>query len=121
MLASPTTGQTELYDNARALYYAFDRESGKLQQLALPSAGSFTYDIDHPEDIYFYTIDTNSANRRLSGVYKLVNGEAVACGFGPEEILLGANPVIADGYIVDVNFDAHPISSNSAAATATAA
>ena len=120
MLASPTTGQTVLYDNARALYYAFDRESGKLQQLALPSAGSFTYDIDHPEDIYFYTNDTNAANRRLSGVYKLVNGEAVACGFGPEEILLGANPVIADGYIVDVNFDAHPISSNSAAATATA-
>ncbi|MEE1104617.1 MAG: hypothetical protein UH083_01550, partial [Ruminococcus sp.] len=90
-------------------YYIFNRKTGKTDELTVPTAGSFVYDIDKPEDVYFYTTTGTAQNPQLGEIYKLQNGALVPHFVHEEKVMLGANPVIASGHILDFNFDAYPV------------
>lgn len=109
LLACPKSDDAILYDSHTAKYYLFNRKTGKTDELTVPAAGSFIYDIDKPEDIYFFTVDAASQNRALSGIYKLESGALIPYYVHEEMVSLGAHPVIVSGYILDSNFDAYPI------------
>ena len=109
LLACPTSDDAILYNKNTAKYYIFNRKTGKTDELTVPAAGSFVYDIDKPEDVYFYTTTGTAQNPQLGEIYKLQNGALVPHFVHEEKVMLGANPVIASGYILDFNFDAYPV------------
>jgi|GEM_PF-5701108 len=109
LLACPNSDDAILYDSSKKKYYLFNRKTGKTDALNVPSAGSFIYDIDKPEDVYFYTTTGAAQNPQLGEIFKLENGTLVPHYVYEERVMLGAAPVIVSGYILDANFDAYPV------------
>lgn len=102
---SPVSGKTVLCDNPNRLYYWFDRTTGETSQLALPEGGSFTFDLERPDDLYVCV----SNEGKLLRLYRLDDGQLTECGFGGAAVSLGTVPVIVNGCILDTNYHAYAI------------
>lgn len=102
---SPVSGKTVLCDNPNRLYYWFNRDTGDLLPLALPEAGTFTFDLERPDDLYV-CVSNGGSLRRL---FRVDDGQLTECGFGGTAVAVGPAPVIVGGYVLDTEFNAYAV------------
>ncbi len=103
--ASPANSGTVLCDNPGQRYYWFDRATGAVQEMELPAQGVFTFDIEHPDNLYLCVSDEG----KLTHLYQITDGKLTERGVDASGISLAANPVIVNGYVLDIHHDAYPI------------
>lgn len=104
-MASPANSDTVLCDNPNRRYYWFNRTTGAVQEMELPAQGVFAFDVEHPENLYLCVSDDG----KLTHLYQITDGVVTERGFNASGISVAANPVIVNGYVLDVHHDAYVI------------
>ena len=73
--------------------------------MELPAQGVFAFDVEHPENLYLCVSDDG----KLTHLYQITDGVVTERGFNASGISVAANPVIVNGYVLDVHHDAYVI------------